>query len=374
MNYEDLIRREVLSQPVYEPGRPVEDVAREFGLNPADILKLASNENPLGPSPLGLAAASQAVRQVHFYPDGGSYYLREKLASQLALKPEQFIVSNGSNEIMSLLCQAFLRPGQEAVMGAHAFIAFKLGVLMAGATPVEVPMPELRHDLSALLGFITPQTRLVYLPNPNNPTGDFTPERAVLEFVRSLPDHVVLLYDEAYAEYLERAPDLRPLLEEGRKILITRTFSKIYGLAGLRIGYGYGAPELIGLLNRLRNPFNVNTVAQAAALAALDDEMFVQRSRQMNDEGLAQLARGFDELGLTYWPSSGNFMLVEVAEPAAAFEALQRRGIIVRPVAGYGLKTHLRVSVGTAAQNDHLLNTLDHMLEGATAEVLRKPS
>lgn len=369
MSYTDLVRPEVLTQPVYEPGKPIETVAREYGLDPEAILKLASNENPLGPSPLATEAALVAATQANFYPDGGCVRLREALAAHHDLNPGQFIVGNGSNEIMVLLALAFLRPGATAVMGAHAFIAFKLGVLMAGATPVEVPMPELRHDLDALLDAITDTTRLVYLPNPNNPTGDVHSEADVLAFARQLPESVLFLYDEAYAEYLDDAPDLRPLIAEGRRILCTRTFSKIYGLAGYRIGYGYGDPELIHLLNRIRNPFNVNSIAQAAAIAALGDTAFVTASREVNAKGLTQLTNGLDTMGLAYVPSAGNFLLMEAHQPAALFAELQRRGIIVRPVAGYGLPGHVRISVGTPPMNQRLLETLGQLLDSPLANL-----
>ena len=359
-----LARPEVHTQPVYEPGRPIEDVAREFGLAPGDILKLASNENPLGPSPMGVEAARKALAEGHLYPDGGCVKLREKLAAHLGLAPGNVVVGNGSNEVMVMLAQAFLQPGQEAVMGAHAFIAFKLAVLLQGGTPVEVPMPDLRHDLDAMRAAVTPRTRLVYLPNPNNPTGDFHESDAVIEFAQSLPDHVILCYDEAYIEYLrDRAPDLRPLLEEGRAVLVTRTFSKVYGLPATRIGYGYGPEGLVSLIHRVRQPFNVNAIAQAAALAALDDHDYVKRSLAVNAAGQKQLADGLNNLGLKYSPCEGNFLLLETADAKGLFTHLQRRGIIIRPVGGYGLPGYVRVSIGTEAMNARLLDVLDDLRE-----------
>lgn len=371
MNFSELARPEVLTQPVYEPGKPVEAVAREFGTDVSEILKLASNENPLGPSPLAISAATQAVTTANFYPDGGCTLLRERLAQKLKLDPASFIVGNGSNEVMVLLANTFLKPGDEAVMGRHAFIAFKLAVLQQGAKPVEVEMPDLRHDLNALRDAVTQNTRIVYLPNPNNPTGDFSQASEVIAFARDLPDHVILCYDEAYAEYLENPPDLRPLIAEERPVLCCRTFSKIYGLAAHRIGYGYGPVSLIALVNRMRQPFNVNSIAQAAAIAALGDDAFVTRSRKVNEAGLKQLGEGLQQLDIRFQPSAGNFLLVEAAQPAALFERLQRDGIIIRPVGGYGLKHHVRISVGTAEQNTRLLNTLENLLGTSDAGLLR---
>lgn len=361
-----LVRPEVLTQPVYEPGRPIEDVARQFGFSPTEVLKLASNENPLGPSPRGIAAAQAALAEAHLYPDGGTVRLRERLASYWELSPDQFLVGNGSNEVMVLLAQALLGPGDEAVMGAHAFIAFRLGVLMAGATPISVPMPELRHDLGAMRAAVTDRTKVVYLPNPNNPTGDFTPGEEVLAFAKSLPERVVFLYDEAYAEYLDDAPDLRPLIAEGRAVACCRTFSKIYGLAAMRIGYLYGPAGLVRQLHRLRQPFNVNAIAQAAATAALDDSAFAEQSRQVNAAGMRQVTAGLDALGITWVPSAGNFLLVETEDPSGRFMALQKRGIITRPVAGYGLPRHLRISIGTSEQNERLLTQLSTLAATAT--------
>ncbi len=364
MNFESLVRPAVLTQPTYEPGRPIEDVARDFGLDPEAIVKLASNENPLGPSPLGLAAAQAALENLHRYPDGGAGRLRGALAAHWGLEPGQFLIGNGSNEVMLLIAQALLGPGDEAVMGAHAFIAFKLAVLASGATPVEVPMPNLRHDLAAMRAAVTPRTKLLYLPNPNNPTGDLAEPAAVMELARSLPPEVVFLLDEAYAEYLDPAdlPDLRELLAEGRAVIGCRTFSKIYGLAGLRVGYAYGPPELMALIARLRMPFNVNTPAQEGAIAALLDTDFVVEVRRVNEVGMEQVTDGLTRLGIAWVPSAGNFLLIETPDPRGWFSALQRRGVITRPVGGYGLPRHLRISIGTAAENAALLAALAELV------------
>jgi histidinol-phosphate aminotransferase len=362
MTLSSLVNPSVLSQPVYEPGKPIEDVARELGLDPATIIKLASNENPLGPSPLAVAAATRALTQGELYPDGGCFVLRQKLAAHHGLAAEQFVVGNGSNEILELLGHVFLRPGDEVVMGAPAFIVYKLVTLLFGARPVEVPLVNHRHDLAALARAITPRTKLVFLPSPNNPTGTANTAEEIAAFVRGLPEHVVFVFDEAYAEYLESPPDLRPLLAEGRKVIGLRTFSKIYGLASLRVGYGYASAELAGLLNRVRQPFNVNAIGQAAAVAALDDAEFVARARAVNEAGLKQLEMAFAARGLEWVPSVGNFLLVRVGDGARVFAGLQKRGVIVRPMKPYGMPEWLRVTVGTEAQNTRFLAALSSEL------------
>jgi histidinol-phosphate aminotransferase len=363
MTLTELVNPTVLSQPTYEPGKPIEDVARELGLDPATIIKLASNENPLGPSPRARDAARRALDDAALYPDGGCVALRSLLAQRHGLAPEQFVVGNGSNEILELLGHVFLSPCDESVMGAPAFIVYKLVTLLFGARPVEVPLVAHRHDLDAMAAAITPRTKLVFLASPNNPTGTTNTAEDILAFARALPEHVVFVLDEAYAEYVDNPPDLRPLIAEGRKVICLRTFSKIFGLASLRVGYGYGSAELISLLQRVRQPFNVNAIAQAAARAALDDGDWMEQCRSQNRAGLAQLAAGFSELGREFVPSEGNFMLVHVGDGAAVFSALQRRGVIVRPVAPYGMPAWVRVTVGTAEQNERFLRELRLLLK-----------
>lgn len=362
MTLSALVNPSVLTQPVYEPGKPIEDVARELGLDPAGILKLASNENPLGPSPLALAAATRALAHSELYPDGGCFVLRQKLAARHGLAAEQFVVGNGSNELLELLGHVFLRPGDEVVMGAPAFIVYKLVALLFGARPVEVPLVEHRHDLEALARAVTPRTKLVFLPSPNNPTGTANTEAEIHALVRGLPEQVVFVFDEAYAEYLDNPPDLRPLLAEGRKVIGLRTFSKIFGLASLRVGYGYTSPELAGLLNRVRQPFNVNAIGQAAAVAALDDADFMARARVTNAAGLRQLESALADRGLEIVPSVANFLLVKVGDGARVFAELQRRGVIVRPMKPYGMPEWVRVTVGNSVQNERFLAALDQVL------------
>lgn len=363
MKYSELVRPEVLTQPVYEPGKPIESVAREYGLRPESIVKLASNENPLGPSPLGLAAARKALESSHLYPDGGTFALRQRLADHFELEPSQFIIGNGSNEIMAMLGQAMIEPGDEVVVGEHAFVAFTIAMLVAGAKPVKVPMPGLRHDLDALRAAVTERTKLVYLPAPNNPTGDIHRFADIARLVEALPEHVLFFFDEAYAEYLDDPVDLRPLIAEGRKVLCCRTFSKIYGLASERIGYAYGATDLIELLQRVRQPFNVNAIAQAAARAALDDQAHVARTRAANRQGLQQFRQGFASLELEYVPTEANFILLPVPDDKAVFQALQERGVITRPLSGWGLPGWLRVSVGLERENSTFLTAISEIRE-----------
>lgn len=351
MNFQALAKPSLLTQPIYEPGKPIEYVARELGLDPEGIIKLASNENPFGPSPLAIAAAKRALDQGQLYPDGGCFDLRQKLAQHRGLRPDEFVIGNGSNEIIELLGHVFLGPGDEVVMAAPAFVVYKLVTLLFGAKPVEVPLRDWRHDLPRILQSITPKTKLVCVCSPNNPTGTANTAAELIEFARALPEHVVGVFDEAYAEFLEAEPDLRPLIREGRKIVCLRTFSKIYGLASLRVGYGYASAELCALLNRARQPFNVNAIAQAAAIAALDDHGFAQRCARENRAGLKQFEQGCRELGLEYVPSVANFILIKVGDGSRVFEALQRSGIIVRPVKSYGLPEWVRVTVGTSEQN-----------------------
>ncbi len=362
MNLRELVNPCVLTQPVYEPGRPIEDVARELGLDPAGIIKLASNENPLGASPAALEAMKRALEHCELYPDGGCVTLRAALAKRYGLAAEQFVVGNGSNEILELVAHVFLRPGDEAVMGAPAFVVYKLVTLLVGATPVEVPLVDHVHDLAAMEAAITERTRVVFLACPNNPTGTLNPAAEVRAWIARLPQRVVVVLDEAYAEYLEEEPEWSDLLDGGRPLIVLRTFSKIYGLAGLRIGYAMTGVEMAALLQRVRQPFNVNAVAQAGAIAALEDTAWVQHCRTSNAEGLQVLREGLAKLGLEVVPSRANFLLVKVGEGQRCFAALQQEGVVVRPVSNYGLPEWVRVTVGTPVQNERLLRELGAFL------------
>ena len=370
MKYTELVNAGVHTQPVYEPGKPIEVVAREYGLTPESICKLASNENPFGPSPKAVTAGIQALQNAHVYPEGGCHELRQKIAQKHGLAPECILVGNGSNELIELLGHLFLRPGLEVVMGAQAFIVYKLVTCLFGATAVEAPMANFGHDLKAMLAAVTARTRMVFVASPNNPTGVANTEADLLALVEQLPEHVVLCLDEAYAEYLENAPDLRDAIRSGCKVICLRTFSKIYGLGGLRIGYGYAAPELIDLLHRVRQPFNVNSVAQAAALAALDDEDFVAMCREQNENGRAFLCEGLNALGIETLGGSANFVLSRVGNAKVCFEALQKQGVIVRPLGTYGMPEYVRITIGRPEENQRLLDSLSDFLKSDNAYIV----
>lgn len=362
MDYLSQLNPQIRNLPVYQPGKPVELVAREFGIAASDVVKLASNENPLGPCPRATEAMQRALRDIWMYPDNSGHFLIKALADRMDLKPENFALGAGSNEIFYLLCDLFVRPGVEVVMGTQAFISYKIATILSGGTPVEIPMPDYTHDLEGMLASINENTALVFLPNPNNPTGTMLSAQEVLSFAERLPEHVIFCYDEAYAEYQDATVDFRPMIRAGRRIVATRTFSKIWGLAGLRLGYGYAEPGLAALINQARPPFNTGVLAQVGALAALEDDEWLLKSREVNRRGLIQLENGLSNLGLETVPSRGNFVLVRIEDADTVFDKLQRRGVIVRPVRGYGLPDHLRVSVGTEPQNRKFLTELESVL------------
>jgi histidinol-phosphate aminotransferase len=348
----------------YVPGKPIEDVARELHLDPSTIVKLASNENPRGPSPKVLAAIAAAAAEVTRYPDGFGYHLKDALAKRLDVTPSQLVLGNGSNDILELATMAYLKPGDAAVYSKHAFAVYPLATQARGAKGIEVPARDLGHDLDAMRAAITPDTRVLFVANPNNPTGTWIPPAALEAFVASIPRHVLVVLDEAYNEYLEPADraDSVAWIERYPNLLVSRSFSKAYGLAALRIGYGVTSDAVADMLNRVRQPFNVNSLAQAAAVAALEDTAYVDESRAMNREGLVQLYRGFDALGLAYVRSHGNFVLVKVGDAARIDKALLHKGVIVRPVAGYALPEWLRVSVGLPGENERFLSALREIL------------
>ena len=342
----------------YEPGKPIEDVARELGLKPSEIIKLASNENPLGPSPKALAAMHDMLERAHFYPDGGGYYLREAIAQKTGFARENVILGCGSNEIIEFIGKAFLNPGDEIVTARHAFVVYKLMATLFGATTIEVPDPNYAHDLDAMAAAITPKTREVFIANPNNPTGTLLSQEEIDRFMEKVPEHVIVVFDEAYYEFVENAPDTLKFVREGRNVVVLRTFSKIQGLANLRIGYGIAKPELVDVLQKTRQPFNVNGIAQAGALAGLLDNEHQNKTREITIEGRDFLQRGFATLGLEFVPSFANFVLVRVGDGKAVFHALMQRGIIVRDMNSYGLPEWIRVSIGTMEQNRRFLADL----------------
>jgi histidinol-phosphate aminotransferase len=335
----------------YEPGKPVEDLARELGLEPGKIIKLASNENPLGPSPAARRAMIETLERSHFYPDGGGYYLREAIAEELGLSMANVILGNGSNEIIEFLGHAYLQPGDEVVVAKHSFAVYRLMAQLFGAKVVDVPDPDFVADLDRMLAAITPRTKEVFIANPNNPTGTMVFQDAIDRFMSRVPEHVMVVFDEAYYEFLDEAPDVLKYVRAGRNVVVLRTFSKIQGLANLRIGYGLAAPEIVEVLQRARQPFNANGIAQAGALAGMRDKAHMEATRRVTDEGRNFLQAEFLDMNLEFVPSHANFVLVRVGDGKKVFEALLRRGIIVRAMGSYGLPEWIRVSVGTMPQN-----------------------
>ncbi|MCX9156031.1 histidinol-phosphate transaminase [Niveibacterium sp. 24ML] len=344
----------------YIPGKPIAELAREMGLREEDIVKLASNENPLGASPKAMEAATRAIAEIHRYPDGNGFELRAALVKKFGVSPEQIVLGNGSNDLLNLCAAAYLNHETSAVYSQHAFAVYPLAVKSAGAIGIEVPAKAFGHDLPAMLAAIRPDTRIVFIANPNNPTGNFLPAAEIEAFLDAAPDDVLVVLDEAYNEYLEAAQryDSVAWLKRYPNLVITRTFSKIYGLGGLRVGYGLANRELADLLNRVREPFNVNNVALAAAAAALADEDFVARSYAVNREGMAQIVAGLNALGLEYIPSSGNFLTFRVGDAGTINRKLLEQGVIVRPIASYQMPEWLRVTIGLPNENVRFLDAL----------------
>ncbi len=344
----------------YLPGKPIAELARELGLDETGIVKLASNENPLGPSPRALNAAQDALHDMALYPDGAGFALKTRLSAKLAVDPAQIVLGNGSNDVLDMVARAFLAPGVSAVFSQHAFAVYPIATQAVGAHGIVAPAKDYGHDLAAMRAAIRDDTRVLWIANPNNPTGTFLPWTEIEAFLATVPRQVLVVLDEAYGEYLPQAErcDTTAWLARFPNLVITRTFSKAYGLAGLRVGYGLGHPEVIDLMNRVRQPFNVNAPALAAAEAALDDSDFLARSHALNTAGMAQLMAGLGDLAIETVPSKGNFLLARVGDAARVNTELLKRGVIVRPVANYGLAEFLRVSVGLAAQNARFLDAL----------------
>lgn len=347
----------------YVPGKPITEVARELGLPVDSIVKLASNENPLGMSPKARAAVERAVAGIERYPD--QFELVAALAGRFGLDPMQVVLGNGSNDVLDMVGRVFLAPGRSSVFSQHAFAVYPLATMAAGGQCIEVPARDFGHDLMAMRAAIRADTRVVWLANPNNPTGTFIPDHDVKPFLASVPSDVVVVLDEAYNEYLapaDRADTVR-WLKDHPNLIITRTFSKVYGLAGLRVGYALAAPEVADLMNRVRHPFNVNNLAIAAATAALDDHLFLAESYESNRRGMEQIIAGLKRLGLDHIPSHGNFIAFRVGDAATANQKLLRQGVIVRPVAGYGMPQHLRVTIGLESENARFLAALESALK-----------
>lgn len=361
MNYQALAVSQLADLQPYVPGKPIAELQRQYGIK--DIVKLASNESPLGPSQAVQAAIALAVRETTLYPDGNGFELKQALATKFALQPEQITLGNGSNDVLELTARCFAGPGDEVMFAQHAFAVYPIATKAVGATAVEVPAVDYGHDLSAMLAAVTDKTKLIFIANPNNPTGTAVAHSDLEQFLAKVPQNVMVVLDEAYLEYNDNSVNTLTWLAKFPNLIICRTFSKAYGLAGLRVGYALSHPEVADLLNRLRQPFNVNSLALTAAVAALGDDDYLERAKAINEAGMLQYEQGFAALGLSYIPSKGNFICVDVGLPAAdVYEALLREGVIVRPVGGYGLPNHLRISIGLEQDNARCLIALGKVL------------
>ena len=348
---------------VYEPGKPIEETASKLGVHPDSIIKLASNENPLGPSPKAIEAMHAALENAQLYPNGGSFYLREALAARLGFTPENIILGNGSNEVIEFLGHAFLHRGDDGITSEYAFIAYKLIATLFGARTIETPSPDYQQGLEAMLDAITPKTRVIFIANPNNPTGALISQDKIDKFMSHLPENIIVVFDEAYFEFLENPPDTLQYVREDRNMVVLRTFSKIHGLAGLRIGYGIARSDVIAVLDKTRQPFNVNSIAHAGALAAFQDEAHQGETKRVVDEGRAYLQEQFAAMKLHFVPGAANFIMVNVGDGAAVFQKLLAKKIIVRPLKGYQLPEWVRISVGTMEQNKQCIAALKEILK-----------
>lgn len=364
MNLCDIAVESVMGLQPYVPGKPIEELQRQYGVR--DVIKLASNESPIGPSQASLAAIALATRDLTRYPDGNGFSLKQALAEKFQVDAAQITLGNGSNDILELIARCFATAEDEVMFAQHAFAVYPLVAQAIGAKLLEVPAKDYGHDLSAMQHAITANTKLIFIANPNNPTGTYLPAKEVHSFLKAVPHNVIVVLDEAYVEYGDEEVNSIDWLTDFPNLIICRTFSKAYGLAGLRVGFALSSSEIADLLNRLRQPFNVNHLAMCAAIAALGDEDYLQRARQVNQQGMQQYIDGFNELGLSYIPSKANFICVDVATNAAdIYEKLLQQGVIVRPVAGYGLPTHLRISIGLEHENQRCLEALANSLSEA---------
>lgn len=357
----------VRSLQAYQPGKPIDELARELGLDVSSIVKLASNENPLGPSPKALEAIQTELADLSRYPDGAGFELKKALSQKLSITPEQITLGNGSSDILDFIVRVFANDGDDVVMSQHAFAVYGLVAKMVGANIISVPAKDFGHDLMAMKDAITEKTRIVFVTNPNNPTGTWSTRDELLAFLSQVPEKVIVLLDEAYFEYVHEAdyPNGIELLNDYPNLVVTRTFSKAYGLASLRVGYGVSSPELADLMNRVRPPFNVDSFALAAAKATLLDDDYVAESIAVNDQGMAYLTAEFDRLSLEFIPSVGNFISFKVpagVDAKEVYQELLKRGVIVRPVAGYEMPEYLRVSIGTQSENTAFIQALEQVI------------
>ena len=367
INFSELAVEGVRSLKPYQPGKPIDELARELGLNESDIVKLASNENPMGPSPAALEAIRRETAELHRYPDGAGFVLKKTLSDKLNVRSEQITLGNGSSDILDFIVRVFVNDGDNVVVSQHAFAIYGLVARTVGADCIAVPAKDFGHDLEEMLGAINERTRIVFVTNPNNPTGTWNHRDELIEFLNKVPENVIVLLDEAYFEYVHEAdyPNGIELLDQYPNLVVTRTFSKAYGLASLRVGYGVSSPELADLMNRVRPPFNVDSFALAAANAAILDEEYVLESIALNDCGMSYLTSAFDDLGLSYIPSVGNFISFRVPGGVDAMEVysgLLKQGVIVRPVANYEMPEYLRVSIGTESENKTFIRALQKVL------------
>jgi histidinol-phosphate aminotransferase len=352
----------------YQPGKPIDELTRELGIT--NVIKLASNENPRGPGALVHSAIAAAGENLSRYPDGNAFTLKEALASHIGVEENQLTIGNGSNDVLDLAARISLSPGAQAIISEHAFVVYTLATVSAGGELVVVPAKEYGADLEGFLDAVTDDTSIIFLANPNNPTGTWVTEAELVAFLDAVPEHVWVVLDEAYREYVDAPdyPDGVALQRRYPNLILTRTFSKIHGLAALRIGYGVSSVQAADLMNRARQPFNVNALAMAAAQAALGDQEFVQESRRLNNDGMTTLLAGIAQLGCEHIPSVGNFVSIDVGGPALpVYDALLREGVIVRPVAEYGLPQHVRVTVGLPEENQRFLDALGRVLMAAGA-------
>lgn len=367
INYQELALAGIQKLQPYQPGKPISELAREFGLNEADIVKLASNENPLGPSTKALAAVEKALADLTLYPDGAGYDLKLALSNKLGVAQNQITLGNGSSDLIDFILRVFAAAGDNIVVSQHAFAVYKIQAAIIGLSCTEVPAINYGHDLDGMAAAITERTKVVFITNPNNPTGTWLTTQQIHRFMQKVPSQVMVFLDEAYCEFVQQ-PDYAngiELLSQYPNMVVARTFSKAYGLAGLRVGYGVSSPEIADLLNRVRPPFNVNSLALVAAVAALADEDYVAKSVAVNSAGLAQLEAAFKAMNIEFIPSVANFVAFKIPATHQAnevFQALLAKGVIVRPVAGYEMPQHLRVSVGTEAQNQIFISALQAIL------------
>jgi histidinol-phosphate aminotransferase len=363
MNYSDLAPPYIRAIAPYQPGKPIAELERELGIT--GIVKLASNENPLGCSPLAVVAMLEAIKTIALYPDGNGFELKDALSKRYGVEHARIVLGNGSNDMLELAARAFLTVGDKAVYSAHAFAVYPLATQAVGGVGISVPAINFGHDLKAMLrSAMEQQAKLVFIANPNNPTGTFLEAEELHEFMRALPPQVLVVLDEAYNEYLpeQYRYDSVSWLGEFSNLIISRTFSKAYGLAGVRVGYALAHAQLVDMMNRVRQPFNVNSVAQAAAVAALKDEAFVRQTHELNQRGMKQITDGLSKLGLAYIPSMANFVSFKIAGATRIYRRLLESGVIVRPIASYDMPDYLRVSIGLESENENFLSALQQIL------------